>query len=308
MEFRILGPTEVLDGTERVALPTGRGRALLALLILHAGEAVHTERLIDELWGEHPPPTARTIVQGLVSRLRSTLEPARKKGEPARLLQTIGREYRLAIEPEAVDAGRFKQLLDEARDAEPATRSAMLTEALGLWRGSALADLAYEPFAQRAIAALEELRTKAIEDRFEADLASGQGGELVPGLEAAIAAHPFRERLRGFLMLALYRAGRQTEALEAYRRTRALLIEEIGIEPGPALRELETAILRQDPALALRPTQPADAGPVGAATSRAPARAQDRYRRRHGSRPASGSCCGHRGGRPPRGARVQRCR
>ncbi|MFN2524738.1 MAG: BTAD domain-containing putative transcriptional regulator [Actinomycetota bacterium] len=251
MEIRILGSTEVLDGTRRVELPWGRGRALLALLILHAGEAVPAERLIDELWGEHPPPTAGTVVQGLVSRLRKALEPGRRKGEAAALLQTIGNGYRLAIEPDAVDASRFKRLINEARGAPPDLRSAMLSEALDLWRGPALGDFTYEPFAQRAIAALEELRVEAIEERFEADLALGRGGDLITELENLIAQHPLRERLWGFLMLALYRAGRQAEALETYRSARSLLVDEIGLEPLPALRELHAAILRQDPSLAL---------------------------------------------------------
>jgi DNA-binding SARP family transcriptional activator len=249
MEFLILGPMEVHEGTRRLELPTGRGRALLALLVLHAGEAVPAERLIDGLWDEHPPATASTVVQGLVSKLRRTLEPDRGKGEPAELLQTVGSSYRLAIQPEAVDANRFKRLIDEARGAAPDARAAGLSAALDLWRGPALADFTYMPFAQRAISALEELRTEAMEDRIEAELELGLSHELVPELEALVREHPFRERLRGFLMLALYRAGRQTEALEAYRAGRALLVDEIGVEPGPALRELEAAILRQDPPL-----------------------------------------------------------
>jgi DNA-binding SARP family transcriptional activator len=265
MDFRILGSTEVLDGTRRVELPAGRGRALLALLILHAGEPVAAERIVDELWGEDPPRTADTVVQGLVSRLRRAFEPGRAKGGPSEPLQTVGNGYRLAIDPESIDADRFKRLIDEASDVTAGARSAKLSAALGMWRGPALADFTYEPFAQRAIAALDELRIQAIEDRFEADLALGRGGELVAELEEAIAAQPFREQLRGFLMVALYRAGRQAEALEAYRRARSLLIEELGLEPGSALRELHAAILRQDPALELQPTfraaQRSDAAP-----------------------------------------------
>src|ERR671918_541005 len=249
MEFRILGPTEVLDRGRRVPLPGGRGRALLALLVLHAGQPVSADRLIDQLWGESPPPTARTVVHGLVSRLRGVLEPGRGKARPGALLQTSGSGYRLAIEPEAVDAHRFKRLIDEARDAPAEVRAAKLSTALGLWRGPALADFAYEPFAQRAITALEELRTQAIEDRIEADLASGRAAELVTELEELIRAHPFRERLRGLQMLALYRSGRQADALLAYLDARSRLVEELGLEPGRALRELETAILRQDPTL-----------------------------------------------------------
>ncbi|MFN2589263.1 MAG: BTAD domain-containing putative transcriptional regulator, partial [Actinomycetota bacterium] len=263
MEFRILGPTEVLDRGRRIPLPGGRGRALLALLVLHAGEPVSADRLIDELWGEGAPQTARTVVHGLVSRLRGVLEPGRDKARPGALLQTFGGGYRLAIEPDAVDAHRFKRLLDEARGAPAEVRGAKLSAALALWRGAALADFAYEPFSQRAITALEELRIQAIEDRIEADLGSGRASDLVPELEQLIPAHPFRERLRGLLMLALYRSGRQADALQVFRAARSLLAEELGLEPSPALRELETAILRQDPALELPSTDRAQSGPPG---------------------------------------------
>lgn len=265
MEFRILGAMEVLDTTHRLDLPKGRGRALLALLVLHAGETVPAERLVDALWDEHPPTTASTVVHGLVSRLRRTLEPDRAQGHKAELLQTVGTSYRLAIQPEAVDANRFKRLIDEARSAAPDVRAAGLSAALGLWRGPALADFTYMPFAQRAISALEELRIEATEDRIEAELELGRGRELVPELEALVHDHPFRERLRGFLMLALYRAGRQIEALEAYRVTHALLVDEMGVEPEPALRDLQAAILRQDPGLDLHTRRGhASIGPAGA--------------------------------------------
>jgi DNA-binding SARP family transcriptional activator len=259
LEFQILGSMEVLDGTRRVDLPAGRGRALLALLVLHAGETVSAERLIDELWGEHPPATAPTVVQGLVSRLRKELEPDRGKGQPPTVLETVGPGYRLAIERAAVDADRFKRSLDEARTAIPEVRSQMLADALSLWHGPALADFTYEPFAQRAITALEELRLSAIEDRAETDLSLGRAAALVGDLEQLIKEHPFRERLRGLLMIALYRSGRQADALEAYRDARDALVDELGIEPGPALQDLEQAILRHDPALELgwtRGTEP----------------------------------------------------
>lgn len=254
MEFQILGLMEVLDGARRVELPTGKGRSLLAILTLHVGRPVASERLIDELWGEKPPATAATVVHGLVSRLRKALEPGRSVGMRPQVLETVGTAYRLAIDPYDVDANRFKRLLDEARGGSPEIRSAKLPVALSLWRGPALADFVYEPFAQRAIAALEESRIVAIEDRFEAELALGRDAELVAELHEVTSTYPFRERLRGFLMLALYRAGRQTESLDVYRRTRALLLEEMGLEPGPELRELEAAILRQDPTLVLRRT------------------------------------------------------
>ena len=231
VEFRILGAMEVLEGTRRVALPAGRGRALLALLVLHAGEAVTADRLIDELWGEHAPSTAGTVVQGLVSRLRKELEPSRGRGEPSTLLQTVGRGYLLAISPDAVDADRFKRLVDEARSGAPELRSAKLTDALGLWHGPALADFRYEPFAQLTITALEELRLTAIEERIEIDFAFGRVGDPVAELTALIRAHPFRERLRELQMLALYRAGRQADALQAYRDAHTVLNEELGIDP-----------------------------------------------------------------------------
>jgi DNA-binding SARP family transcriptional activator len=230
-------------------------------LALHAGEPVSADRLVDELWGESSPTTARTVVHGLVSRLRGVLEPGRGKTQPGALIQTLGSGYRLAIEPDAVDAHRFKRLIDEARSGPAEVRAAKLSAALALWRGPALADFAYEPFAQRAITALNELRTQAIEDRIEADLVSGHAADLAPELESLIRAYPFRERLRGLLMLALYRSGRQADALQAYRDTRSLLAAELGLEPGPALRELETAILRQDPSLELPSTDRARTGP-----------------------------------------------
>ena len=251
MEFRVLGPIEVLDGTRQVALPAGRGRALLALLVLHAGETVLAERLIDELWGERPPATASTVVQGLVSRLRKELEPARGKGEEAVVLQTVGNGYRLAVDRDSVDAHHFRHLVEAADGAMPRVRSALLAEALALWRGPALADFVYEPFAQRPISTLDEIHLLAVEDRIENDLELGKEQELVPELERIIAEHPYRERLRGLLMVALYRGGRQAEALNAYQATRRDLQDELGIEPMPALSELQAAILRHDPSLEL---------------------------------------------------------
>jgi DNA-binding SARP family transcriptional activator len=268
VEFRILGPLEALDGDQRLPLPGGRGRALLALLILNVGKVVSTERLIDDLWGETVPPTVQTALQGLVSDLRKRLEPTRTKGEAPAVLRTAPPGYRLAVEPRRVDANRFRRLLEEARAGEAAERAATLREALGLWHGPALADFTYEPFAQREIATLEELRLEAIEQRVDADMAVGLESELVAELEAVVAEHPFRERLRGQLMLALYRTGRQADALEVYRDTRRTLVEELGIEPGAALRQLEQAILRQDPSLDLDP--PA-AQPVAAARLAEPA-------------------------------------
>lgn len=272
MEFRILGPLEVDDGDRPVPLPSGRGRALLALLVLHAGEVVSAERLVDDLWGETPPPTAPTALQGLVSALRKRLEPSRRPGEVPGVLGTRPPGYVLAIDPDDVDANRFRRLLEEAGGLPASERAAQLHRALSLWRGPALAEFTYEPFAQAEIAALEELRLSALEGRIDADLALGRHGSLVGELERLVARCPLRERLRGQLMLALYRSGRQAEALEAYRAAREGLLEELGIEPGPALQRLEQAILRQDTSLdtpAPVPleavTEPAAAGPAAAA-------------------------------------------
>ena len=222
-----------MTGDGGVPLPGGRARALLALLALHAGEPVSVDRLIDELWGESPPPTARTVVHGLVSRLRRRPRARQRQSAVRRPAPDAGGGYRLAIEPDAVDAHRFKRLIDEARGAQAEVRAAKLSAALALWRGPALADFAYEPFAQRAITALEELRTQAIEDRIEADLASGRAADLVPELEQLILAHPFRERLHGLLMLALYRSGRQADALQAYRRRPLAAGRGAGPRTGP---------------------------------------------------------------------------
>jgi DNA-binding SARP family transcriptional activator len=248
MEFRILGAMEVLDGPRLARIPSGRGRALLALLVLHAGEAVPTDRLIDELWGEQPPPTASTALQGLVSKLRKELGAA--------TIETVGNGYRLHAGD--VDAEKVKRLLDQARAAEPEERAQLLREAEALWRGPPLADFTYEPFAQRAIAALEELRLTALEDRIDADLALGRTG-LVAEIDALVKEHPLRERLLALQMPALYREGRQAEALTAYRAARATLAEEMGIDLGPGLRDLHEKILRQDSSLE-RPTTPVGMG------------------------------------------------
>ncbi|HZC99052.1 MAG TPA: BTAD domain-containing putative transcriptional regulator [Actinomycetes bacterium] len=239
-----------MGGDRRVALLRGRARSLLGLLALHAGEVVSSHRLIDQLWGEAPPPTATKALHGLVSTLRKRLQP-RDDGQTPPVLETHAPGYLLAIDRDQVDANRFRRLVAEATQAPAATKAARLRDALGLWRGPALDEFAYEPFAQAAIAELEELRLAALEERVEADLALGRHAELVAELEGLIAEHPLRERLRAQLMLALYRCGRQVDALELYRVTRALLVDELGIEPGPALQQLERAILAQDPSLEL---------------------------------------------------------
>lgn len=254
IEFRLLGPFEVLIDGARAELGGTRPKALLAILLLNRGKAVSGERIADELWGETPPATAAKTVQVYVSRLRKAL------GEG--VLVTRGSGYALEVGPDAVDADRFERLAGEGHDAldrgDARAGAARLRDALDCWRGEALADFAYESFAQNEIARLDELRLAVLEDRIDADLALGRHAALVPELETLVRDHPARERLRRQLMLALYRSGRQTDALDSYRDAQRSLDEELGLEPGPELRQLEQAILRQDPALAA----PASAGVV----------------------------------------------
>ena len=263
MKFRILGPLEVWDEGGEVSLGGPKPRALLAALLLHPNEVVPADRLIDELWGEQPPVNAAKTVQVHVSRLRQSLDRGRPAG-PESVIVTRGGGYLVRVEPDDLDLHRFERLVDEARGLRarglPADASERLRDALSLWRGPALADFTYESFAQTAIARLEEIRLAAVELRIEADLAVGRHDELVGELEALVAEQPLRERLRGYLMTALYRSGRQAEALDAYRDARRALVEELGIEPSSALKELEGAILRHEPALDLPATAPAPAG------------------------------------------------
>jgi DNA-binding SARP family transcriptional activator/ABC-type branched-subunit amino acid transport system substrate-binding protein len=245
VEFRILGPFEVVEGDRRLALGGPKQRAVLAILLLHRGEVVSTDRLIDELWEERPPATATKTVQVYVSNLRKALGDG--------LLVTQGRGYLLRTSPGQLDLDRFDALVAEARqalrDGRARDGSDGLREALTLWRGRALEDFAYDRFAQGATAQLEEQRLAALEDRIDADLALGEHAALVAELESLVREHPLRERLHLQLMLALYRCGRQADALEHYQSARRALIDELGIEPGPALRELERSILAQDPSL-----------------------------------------------------------
>src|SRR4051794_33350074 len=239
-EFGLLGPLEVRTGDGPLALGAPKQRALLALLLLNANRVVARERLIGELWGDSPPETAAKAVQVYVSRLRKLL--------PAELLVTQAPGYVLRVAPESVDLRRFERLVAEAHDADPARAASLLAEALALWRGPPLAELADEPFARIEAGRLEELRRAALEERIEADLALGRHANLIGELEALIAEHPHRERLRGQLVLALDRSGRQAEALEAYRNAGAAL-DELGLEPGAALRQLEQQILTQEASL-----------------------------------------------------------
>jgi DNA-binding SARP family transcriptional activator/CBS domain-containing protein len=243
VDFRILGPLEVVD-RGRVLTPGGpRQRTLLALLLTRPNEVVSADRLIDELWGARPPRNATNALQYHVSQLRKSLAPSEA-------IATQEPGYLIRVGPNELDLLRFERLVDEARAAPPGRATELLRAALDLWRGPALADLAHEAFAQADILRLEELRLGALEQRFEADLALGRHTDLVAELEALVREHPLRERLRGQLMRALYGSGRQADALAVYRETRSLLVDELGIEPSTALQDLEKAILRQDPALA----------------------------------------------------------
>jgi DNA-binding SARP family transcriptional activator len=231
MEFRILGPLEVCaEGGRKLDL-AGKQRTLLAILLLNANEAVSTDRLIEELWTGKPPETAGKALQVYVSQLRKLLGKDR--------LETRTPGYLLRVDDDELDLARFRRLQREGK----------LREALALWRGSPLSDLADEHFAQTEIARLEELRLACVEERIEQDLTEGRHADLVGELEALVAEHPLRERLRAQLMLALYRSRRQAEALEAYQAARRTLVDELGIEPSPDLQELERRVLRQDPTL-----------------------------------------------------------
>src|SRR5512133_3654716 len=245
MEFKVLGPLEALSDGRPLQLGPPQQRALLALLLLNANQVVTTDRLAEELWQGQVPKTSAKAIQVYVSSLRKAF------GESRDALETRGNGYLLRIEAGELDLHEFERLLERAKDEQPAPRAVTLRSALSLWRGAPLADLTYEPFAQPEAARLEALRLLAQEERIESELALGQGPDLVPELESMVAEHPLQERPRAQLMLALYRSGRQADALDVCREARRILDEELGLEPGPALRELESAILRQDPELAV---------------------------------------------------------
>ena len=235
MEFRILGPLEVAEDGRVLDLSGQKQRALLAVLLLHANEVVSSERLIEALWEDVPPETAAKALQVYVSQLRKQIGKER--------LRTKAPGYAVHVEPHELDLARFQSLRAEGRPRE----------ALELWRGPPLDEFAYQRFAQLEIARLEDLRLACREERIDADLAAGRHADVVGELEALVAEHPLRERLQGQLMLALYRSGRQADALEAYTAARRALVDGIGIEPSRELRDLHQAILNQDPALDLGP-------------------------------------------------------
>lgn len=247
MKARILGPLEVVVEGERVEIPGGKQRELLAILLLHANEVLSADQLIDGLWGEAPPSSALKTLQALISRLRGTL------GAAGGALESHGHGYRLHLASGALDAVVFREALEDARRSrargEPDPAAEQLRQALALWRGPALQEFRYADFAQAEIARLDELRLAAREERIEADLELGRHQELVVELEALVSEHPLRERSRGQLMLALYRSGRQAEALQTYQEGRRTLAEELGLEPSESLRRLERRILDQDATL-----------------------------------------------------------
>jgi DNA-binding SARP family transcriptional activator len=265
-EIRLLGPFEVRDG-DRVLTPRRqKQRALLAALALRAGEVVSMDRLVDELWGESSPKTAKHALENYVSELRKTL------GKD--VIETRPSGYVLRVEPGQIDVRRFDELVALARGRDAVERSRILGDALSLVRGEPLADLAFEPFAQREVVRLKELELSAREELLGAELELGRHRDVVPALELLVADHPFRERLRAQLMLALYRSGRQAEALAAYQDARHVLVEELGIDPNVELQELERQILRQDSDLQAPPSPPAE--PTTSLASAQPSRRQAR--------------------------------
>jgi DNA-binding SARP family transcriptional activator len=258
LEFRVLGPVEVVVDGRPVALPAAKPRALLADLLLNRNRVVSVDRLVDDLWGEQPPETATKALQGYVSQLRKALGADRLLTKPP--------GYSLKVEDAELDLARFELLVREGREllgaGDSKAAAKRFDEALELWRGPPFVEFQAEPFARDAGARLEDARLAALEERIEADLALGRHARLVSELEQLVASEPLRERPRGQLMLALYRSGRQADALELYRKTRETLSEELGIEPSLELQELERRMLQHDPALerARAPARPAEEG------------------------------------------------
>jgi DNA-binding SARP family transcriptional activator len=245
LTFKVLGPLEAVGEQGAVTLPKGKPRAVLGVLLMHVNEVVATDRLIEDVWGAHPPANATKSLHVYVSLLRRSL------GSDVILTRPPG--YALRIESGRLDVDHFERLRDEAGRADPQTAADRLHEALSLWRGPPFADFTYDAFAQSTIARLEEMRLGALEERIEADLQLGRHAEIVAELATLVQEHPLRERIRGAQMLALYRSGRQAEALAAYQDARRALVDELGIEPGRALHELERRILMQDSSLELAP-------------------------------------------------------
>jgi DNA-binding SARP family transcriptional activator/DNA-binding beta-propeller fold protein YncE len=252
MEYRILGPLEVVHEGRPIRVSGAKQRALLAVLLVHANEVVARDRLIDELWDEHPPDTAATALQVHVSQLRKALEAS--GAAPAERIVTKSPGYLLRVDDGELDVDLFERLVRDGREAlrrdQPDAAATLFRDALALWRGPPLAEFGTSSFATIERARLEELRVVALEERIEADLRRGEHAALIPEVEALVREHPLRERPRGQLMLALYRAGRQADALDVYREGRRQLTDELGLEPGENLRRLERSILAHDPSLA----------------------------------------------------------
>jgi DNA-binding SARP family transcriptional activator len=259
LQFRILGPLEVVGERGPISLAGPRQRATLAILLLNANRVVSVDQLADELYAGSPPVTAVTQVQRQISELRKLLGSAS-------VIETRPPGYVIHLSSDQLDVEGFERHVEEGRRAlahgEARTAAHLLQEALALWRGPPLADLGYETFAQTSIARLEELRVVALEYRIEADLGLGRDADLVPELEELTAEHPLRERFCGQLMLALYRAGRQSQALEVYRQARSVLSDDLGLEPTPELQDLHRAILGHDPALAANHPGPSRTGRI----------------------------------------------
>ncbi|MDQ3897895.1 MAG: AAA family ATPase, partial [Actinomycetota bacterium] len=257
MEFRILGTLDAIHGNQAVEFPRPKPRALLAMLVIHANQVVSADRLIDALWGEHPPPSASNTLQSYVSHLRQALAELAPTVDVRPLVRTQAPGYVLTVDPGWIDARRFERLAAEGRRASAncdyERAAVFFDQALSLWRGPALADFDGEPFASVEAARLGQLRLAVIEERAAAELELGHHADLVGRLQTVVAEHPLREQLWAQLMVALYRCGRQAEALRAYQTVRRLLGEELGIEPGPGLRQLEADILAQSPALEWEP-------------------------------------------------------
>ena len=268
LDFRVLGLLEVNDGSQLVELRSAKVRALLAMLLLHHNQVVSADRLSAALWADSPPETATNTLQGYVSQLRKALG--------ADAIQTQPQGYRLNVEPETIDFVRFERLLSEGRAALAAGNSHaaadLLGEGLRLWRGEPLADATFEPFAQSAVVRLNELRLTAIEEHVEAELGLGRHADVVGRVRQLVEAHPLRERLWGQLITALYRCGRQGEALRAFTEVRERLGEELGIEPGASLKSLEEGVLLQRPELDWRPAVSADADTLEVPHNLPPAR------------------------------------
>jgi DNA-binding NarL/FixJ family response regulator/DNA-binding SARP family transcriptional activator len=288
VEYRILGPLEVVDEDEPVPLGRLKERLVLAVLLLHANELVSRERLIDELWGESPPPTAKKAVNVYVSQLRKAL--TRNGDNP---IATDDGGYRIRVGADELDVACLRQLLVSARERAAAgeleAAAELLRQALALWRGPTLAGLLLESHGRDEVAQLDELRLTALMDRIDCDLALVRHEDVLGELHVLVGEHPLRERFCAQLMLALYRADRQAEALDAYQQARDVLVEELGIEPSPALQRLQKGILIHDPALEL----PAGIGaPSGLARPAQDARlpstrlvlAEDHYLLREGMR------------------------